>query len=150
MKYSKRNGWVVIIIFRNIDYKYFEKARQVSLISDFKKIHIGCIAVYQGHIIGIGCNTNKTHPNQKRYNQYRHIPDDIMVEHKTHAEISCLNSIKDMDIRWQKVRLYIFRSRKDRLYGMSRPCPACMAMIKDMGIRNIYYTSDSGYVYERI
>lgn len=49
----------------NIDYKYFDKARQAALISDFRKIHIGCIAVYQGTVIGIGCNCNKTHPIQK-------------------------------------------------------------------------------------
>ena len=33
------------------DYKFFKKARQAALISDYKKIHIGCIAVYQGNII---------------------------------------------------------------------------------------------------
>lgn len=49
----------------NTDYKYFDKARQTALISDFHKTHIGCVAVYQGNIIGIGCNCNKTHPMQK-------------------------------------------------------------------------------------
>ena len=47
------------------DQKFFQKARQIASISDFKKIHVGCVAVYQGNIIGIGCNTNKTHPMQK-------------------------------------------------------------------------------------
>lgn len=37
----------------NTDYKYFDKARQAALISDFHKIHIGCVAVYQGTVIGI-------------------------------------------------------------------------------------------------
>lgn len=49
----------------NTDYKYFDKARQAALISDFHKTHIGCVAVYQGNVIGIGCNCNKTHPMQK-------------------------------------------------------------------------------------
>lgn len=40
----------------NTDYKYFYKAEQAALISDFHKTHIGCVAVYQGTIIGIGCN----------------------------------------------------------------------------------------------
>lgn len=44
------------------DYRYFDKARQAALISDYSKTHIGCVAVYQGTIIGIGCNCNKTHP----------------------------------------------------------------------------------------
>lgn len=51
--------------------KYFEKARRVATISDYYKNHIGCVAVYQGNIIGIGCNCNKTHPMQKKYNRYR-------------------------------------------------------------------------------
>mgnify|MGYP004658664663 CR=1 FL=1 len=48
------------------DMRYFQKARQAAEISDYKRTHIGCVAVYQGNIIGIACNTNKTHPMQKR------------------------------------------------------------------------------------
>lgn len=47
------------------DYRYFKKAHQAALISDFEKTHVGCIAVYQGNIIAIGCNTHKTHPKQQ-------------------------------------------------------------------------------------
>lgn len=47
------------------DMHYFVKASQVAEISDFAKINIGCVAVYQGTIIGVGFNTNKTHPMQK-------------------------------------------------------------------------------------
>ena len=54
----------------NSDYKYLNKARQVASISDYKKTHVGCVAVYQGQIIGLGCNTNKTHPTQYYYNRY--------------------------------------------------------------------------------
>ena len=49
-------------MLRDIDYRYFNKARQIADISDYSKIHIGCVAVYQGQVIGLGCNTNKTHP----------------------------------------------------------------------------------------
>lgn len=130
------------------DYKFFKKARLVALISDYKKIHIGCIAVYQGNIIGVGCNCNKTHPTQKIYNRYR-ISSESMLP-KLHAEINCINSIKHLDINFSKVKLYIYRIRRDQPYGLSRPCPSCMAAIKDLGIRNIYYTSNEGYVQERI
>lgn len=44
----------------NTDFKYFKKAKQVADISDFYKTHVGCIAVYKGIVIGIGCNTEKT------------------------------------------------------------------------------------------
>lgn len=135
-------------MLRNVDYRYFEKARQVASISDFSKTHLGCIAVYHGQIIGLGCNTNKTHPTQKYYNRYRK-PSDSMLP-KLHAEISCINQIKNLNINFSKVRLYIYRIRKDQPFGLSRPCPSCMAAIKDLGIRDIYYTTNDGYSYERL
>lgn len=135
----------------NADYKYFDKAKHIADISDYKKVHVGCVAVYQGNIIGIGCNTNKTHPKQKYYNRYRGInTDNAKFAPKLHAEISCLNSIKNYDIQFSKVKLYIYRSRLDREHGMARPCPACMAAIKDFGIKNVYYTTDEGMAYEHV
>ena len=133
---------------RSTDYKYFLKARQVATISDYYKTHIGCVAVYQGQVIGLGCNTNKTHPVQKFYNRYRE-PSDTMLP-KLHAEISCINQIKHLNINFSKVKLYIYRIRKDQPYGMARPCPSCMAAIRDLGIRDIYYTTNEGYSYERL
>ena len=135
-------------MLRDIDYRFFQKARQIADISDYNKIHIGCVAVYQGQIIGLGCNTNKTHPVQKFYNRYRK-PSDAMLP-KLHAEISCINQIKNLNINFSKVKLYIYRIRKDQPFGLTRPCPSCMAAIKDLGIRDIYYTTNDGYSYERL
>lgn len=136
------------------DYHYFEKARRAASISDYCRIHIGCIAVYQGNIIGVGCNTNKTHPRQKYYNRYRTIDGNFntleSLPPKIHAETSCLNSIRNLDIDFSKVKLYIYRIRKDQEFGISRPCLACMAAIQDLGIKNIYYTTNTGFAYERI
>lgn len=130
----------------NTDYKYFQKAHQIATISDYKKTHVGCVAVYQGQVIGLGCNCNKTHPVQKKYNRYR---KDLMLP-KLHAEISCLNQIKHLDINFSKVKLYIYRIRKDQPSGMARPCPSCMAAIRDLGVRNIFYTTNDGYAHEKL
>lgn len=135
-------------MFHKTDYKYFDKARQAANISDYYKTHIGCVAVYQGQVIGIGCNCNKTHPTQKFYNQYR-IKSDVMLP-KLHAEINCLNQIRHLDINFTKVKLYIYRICRDQPYGLARPCPSCMAAIKDLGIRDVYYTGNDGFVYEKI
>ena len=135
-------------MLRNVDYRYFKKARQIANISDYKKQHVGCVAVYQGQVIGLGCNCNKTHPMQKFYNKYR-MPSDYMLP-KLHAEISCINQIKHLDINFSKVKLYIYRIRKDQPFGLARPCPSCMAAIRDLGIRDIYYTTNDGYVYEKL
>lgn len=137
-------------MIRKSDYKYFDKARQAAMISDFHKTHIGCIAVYQGNIISIGCNCNKTHPAQKFYNKYRMKLKSEEFLPKLHAEISCINSIRHLNINFSKVKIYIYRIRKDQPFGLSRPCPSCMAAIKDLGIRDIYYTTNDGFAYERI
>ena len=135
-------------MLRDIDHRFFQKARQIADISDYNRIHIGCVAVYQGQIIGLGCNTNKTHPTQKFYNKYR-TPSDYMLP-KLHAEISCINQIKHLDINFSKVKLYIYRIRNDQPFGLSRPCLSCMAAIKDLGIKDVYYTTNDGYSYERL
>ena len=132
----------------NSDLRYFEKAKQTALISDFYKTRVGCVAVYQNSIIGIGCNSNKTHPRQKYYNKYRMLSNDLLP--KLHAEINCLNIIRRMDVNFSKVKLYIYRIKKDGTFGISRPCPSCIAAIKDLGIKDIYYTTNDGYVHERI
>lgn len=140
-------------MLRENDYKFFNKAMCVASVSDYPKIHVGCIAVYHGHVVAIGCNSNKTHPMQKYYNQFRE-PDgeDISMTSmpKLHAEINCLNQLRHLNINFSKVKLYIYRIRNDKPYGMARPCPSCMAAIKDLGIRDIYYTTNDGFAYERI
>lgn len=135
-------------MLRKIDYKYFNKARNIASISDYKKQHVGCIAVYQGQVIGLGCNCNKTHPTQKFYNKYRKQSDSMLPE--LHAEINCINQIKHLDINFSKVKLYIYRICNDQPFGLSRPCPSCMAAIKDLGVRDVYYTTNDGYAYEKL
>lgn len=41
------------------DERLFTKARQAALQSDYHREHVGCIAVYQGKIIGVGYNSEK-------------------------------------------------------------------------------------------
>lgn len=136
------------------DMKYFAKAAKVASISDFKQVHIGCVAVYKGKIIGIGCNTNKTHPIQKKYNKYRDVQGccnpNLYNAPKMHAEINCLNQIRHLDINFSKVKLYIYRQRKDREFSIARPCDSCMRAIKSMNIHEIYFTGNEKYEYEKV
>lgn len=131
--------------------KYFGYARNIALLSDFSKTRIGCIAVMGNKILSSGYNTHKTNPIQQHYNKYRNLDDNTVIA-KLHAEIHTLLQIKDLDIDWSKVDIYIYRIYKgiDREFGISRPCPGCMMMIKQLGIRNVWYTSDSGYCYEKL
>lgn len=131
------------------DERYFLRARNIATLSDYYRTHVGCIAVYQGNIIATGYNSEKTHPMQRYYNKYRNLDNKYPIP-KLHAEINCINNIRHLDINFSKVKLYIYRILNNKPCGMSRPCPSCMAAIKDIGIRNIYYTTDDGYAYEKL
>lgn len=138
------------------DKKMFAAARKLAHTSDFTTFHIGCVIVYKKHIIGAGANSHKTHPMQAEYNKYRNFNKTTNgVVHSVHAEIAAINSIPytvGKDIDWSKVKVYIYRISKGHAskIGTSRPCAACFKALQDLGIRNIYYTTDIGYAYEKI
>ena len=142
---------IEIMAFTKNDHKFFNKAKHAANISDYPKIHVGCVAVYHGSVVGVGYNCVKTHPLQERYNRYRESGHHCgWFAPKLHAEINCINSIRNLELQRSKIRLYIYRQRIDQDFGEARPCPSCMAAIRDFGIRDIYYTTDSGYCYERL
>lgn len=130
------------------DKRFFICASKIAELSTYNKQHIGCVIVYKNRIISTGCNKNKTSPIQKKYNNERNIPD--YSPHKIHAETDAITHIIDLDIDWSKVSMYIYRSRKDQPFGLARPCKSCMKLIQDIGIRNIYYTTNEGYANEII
>ena len=138
----------------NKDYKFFEYARRAASKSTYKQFHIGAVLVYHGRIIGEGWNTNKTSPTQKHYNKNRKFNKSSKpIQHKNHAEIAAFRSVSyqvDQETDWSKVKIYIYRICNDgsKLSNMARPCPACMAAIKEKGIKTIYYTSNDGYCKE--
>lgn len=138
------------------DMRYFDMAHKMADKSTYDPFHLGCVFVYQGHVIGSGFNEDKTSPIQKKYNRYRHFKyDNKPIMHKNHAEISCLKSVpKSVDAAtdWSKVKVYIYRVSpgRDSKYGLARPCSGCLKMLRDKGVRRIYYTGDSSYVYEEL
>ena len=42
------------------DHFYFTKAKEIAELSNFKRVHIGCVIVYHGTILAYGCNEDKT------------------------------------------------------------------------------------------
>lgn len=127
---------------------FFEAAKVMSSISDFDRVHIGCVVTYGNHrIISSGCNSNKTHPLQKQLNKERFALDST---HSLHAEVSALLPLMKDDIDFGRVELYTHRNYKDGHLAMARPCPSCMKLIKRLGIRRIWYTTNDGYACEYV
>lgn len=125
---------------------YFKAAKAMSELSDFKQHHIGAVAVSKHKIISSGYNSNKTNPTQKRFNIHRF---DVDSRHTIHAELSCLLPLLNRkDINFSDVSLYIYRKHKSGELALARPCAACEALIRSLGIRNIYYTGNNSYINE--
>lgn len=127
---------------------YFKAAKAMSEMSSFKNQHIGAVAVYKHKIISSGTNSNKTNPIQKRFNIHRFSVD---TPHTVHAELACLLPlINRKDINFSDVSLYIYREHKSGDLALARPCASCEALIRSLGIRNIYYTGNQSYISEEI
>lgn len=128
---------------------YFSLAKNASKFSDFDKQHLGAVIIYKGRVLSVGWNSTKTAPIQKSYNRLRGY-DVETAKNSLHAECSALIKCKDMDIDWGRASVFVYRELKDGSKAKSAPCPACRQMIKDMGIKNIYYTVADGTAHERI
>lgn len=129
--------------------RYFTIAKKASCSSGFDDYKIGAVVVYKGKVISIGRNMVKTHPLQSKYDGYRLDPKYIPVS--THAETNALSKIIERDdIVWSKCSIYIYREVRNGQVAMARPCNSCMQLMKDLGIINVYYTTDMGYAHEVI
>lgn len=127
---------------------YFNVAKNVSELSDFQRVHIGCCVVYKNRIISSACNSMKTNPLQKRLNKYRFDCDGF---HSLHAETHALLPLLNKDnIDFKNVELYIYRRHKNGGLALAAPCPSCRALIKSLGIRSIYYTGEGSYIHEEL
>lgn len=128
------------------EYRNFNHAKTASLTSDFPRVHVGVVVIRKNTIISAGCNKQKTHTIQKEYNRFRYLNNDTMDY--VHAEIDALTKIRYMNLKGASI--YIYRELHSGKTGIARPCNACMEFIRELGIKDVYYTTDDGYAYERL
>lgn len=93
-----------------------------------------CLLDKRGRAIAYGTNSYKSHPIALHYGAFPHV----------HAELSvCLGYGLD---HCRDLELVVVRALKDGALTMAKPCNSCMAMMKDVGISNVYYTDWSGSI----
>lgn len=134
---------------------YLELAAECAKAATYSgpsKVKLGCIAVYHGTILAKGCNSDKTHTTQAKYNYLRYDASLLgkYCPSKAHAEISVLQKIKYLDIDFSKVTLFIYREFKDGTPAIAKPCASCTAAARELGIRTLVYTTDGGYAIEHL
>ena len=135
--------------------RYFKFARQASMAATYKGSHnfspaIGAVAVYKGSIVATACNSNKTSPLQAKYNVYRFRDSNTLD--KAHCETILVQKLRwkfGTSLDWSKVHIYLYREYKNGCLAPSRPCPSCMAMLRELQLKKIYYTTEDGFVEEK-
>jgi|SRR5688572_15735656 len=87
------------------------------------------LVVKKKRVLAVGYNNPKTHPLAKTKMR------------QLHAELAaCIRCSRD---ELKGAELIVVRARRDRKVGMAKPCAACHAFIASMGLKCVYYTTDS-------
>lgn len=124
--------------------RFYKKAREASYRSNHYKTKIGAAIVIGNYVVADGCNREKSHTRQHRY-------DRKMSYHgsqaKLHAEIDALVSSGRVDLTGAEI--YIYREDKTGSLANCRPCVSCTQALKDAGVKHVYYTNKEGYAYEQ-
>ena len=134
----------------------FKLAKNASEFSDCH-IKIGAVLMYKNKVISVGYNTTKSNPIQKAYNVYRNANGrEYDVERQNnglHAEIMALqHAIRSFKGDLSKCSIFVYSEKKEgckRLTRLTKPCNACSKRLEELCIRNIYYTTNNGWQYER-
>lgn len=132
--------------------RWFAAAKAAAQCSDYARARVGAVVVLGKTLLGVGCSSHKTHPVQDYWNRLWEFRDATHSPATLHAECAALAPLlyRSNDIDWSRVELYVCRLRGDQPFGMARPCKACMGLIRELGIRDVYYTTDDGFAHERI
>jgi len=130
------------------DRAYFRIARTISEMSDFPRQHLGCVVVDKHRIISSGYNSGtKCDAMQARLDMDRY---GVYCPGKVHAECSALLPLIKGRVNLKNASIYIYREHKDGTTAIAKPCPSCMKLIKKCGIKKINYTTEDGYIMERL
>ena len=109
---------------------FFRLARNVSKYSNHR-YKVGAVIAHKKPI-SVGFNIIKTHPRYSNPN----ITKSISI----HAEASAL--LKSYDAIFKDSVIYIYRENLKGEPAIARPCRDCMKLLKNYGIKKIYYTID--------
>lgn len=116
--------------------RYFELAKRLIKFSDHGQHWIGSVIVQKNRVISMGYNSLKTSPKSKH--PYKSI----------HSEMRAIWAANPDELKGASI--YVFRQHRDGSLARSFPCQHCYNLIKESGIKRIYYTDYDSYAMEEI
>ena len=103
---------------------------------------IAAAIVHKNRIVAVATNSRKTHPFQKKYGRNQ---EAVCLHAEIHAAIKAMKIIEYEDFK--KMDLYVARAKqidKESSYtwGNAKPCVGCAGFVAEIGIKNVYFTTD--------
>lgn len=106
-------------------------AKRLANNSDHHKYKLGCIVFKKSRILGLGFNQLKTDP--KSPHTWKHI----------HSEFAAIKNVPLEELKNSSVLVYMERVSNGSV-GVAKPCPCCENMLRKVGVKQIYYTTNDG------
>lgn len=114
------------------DRAFLSVARYFATKSTARNTH-GAVIVKGGRVVGTGYNRNRNHPMSVS-------PEHIKTECSIHAEES---AIRDAGYDVKNAIIYVARVNKHGEDRDSKPCPRCLSLIEESGIKRVIYTTQA-------
>ena len=118
--------------------RYFELAKNMAHNSPYNKIRHGAVLVKGGSVINASYNKDNFSSFGTRFRG----PD---MGHGTHhAELGCITGIARSVTTGSDV--YVCRVNKQEQFRSRKPCRMCHNILKHVGVKRVYYTTENGNV----
>lgn len=122
--------------------KFFRIAREQMFQSDHH-VRMGAVMVISNkQYIPAHNHLNKTHPIIER-----HYPEFVQ---SIHAELNAL--IRYNEVRHGKLpkrtSMYVYREEKNGTVKLAKPCKTCEKLMREAGIKKVFYSTDTGIKME--
>ena len=111
-------------------------AFKVARESKFERARVGAVVVRGSRVLSTGCN---------RIGFSKYLPDRRFRE-SVHAEAQAILELLKHRRGDELVgsTMYVSRINNSGFARLSRPCPACKRLLEAVGIRKVFYTTDTG------
>ena len=124
----------------------FRAAKAVSEMSDHR-VKVGCVVVNKHRIISSGFNSHsKCHKVQALLDKETFGCD---CPGKVHSETAALLPLIKDGVDLSRASIFVYREHRSGAIACARPCARCERLIKQCGIKKIYFSVDNGFAEEK-
>ena len=127
---------------------YLNRIKEISLAmfnsEHPENFHITFI-VYKSKILSIGVNDSKTSPINLLNPKTDKTGKNIAHLKGRCSEWQCIRKAKNTtNVSFRKITLVNIRIRRDKKFGLAKPCESCRSLLDFFNIHDVIYTDNSG------